>query len=204
MSSLHLSYQKTNKQVAFDTANKDALPLGISSEDLTEQLVQLNELAQQLISFDGEAPKNAEPTKNISMGVKKCHEAGLSCLKTAKFEEAIKHFSEGIKIATNRNKWESFQLTLFETHLCLMNRADAYLMSGKYPEALQDTDLLIKTMNVNPDNFYRRSIAHLELGFLNEAKVDLERGLAFQPNNEKLKRQLLVVMAKIFQEDGDL
>lgn len=203
--SLFVEYNKTNKQVSFDASKKDQLPEGISYKDLNEQIVQLNDLTQQLISFEGgDVPLSTEPSKKITQLVKSSHESGVKALKAAKFEEAIKHFTIGIDAALRRNKWESFQLNLFETHLCLMNRADAYLLAGRFPEAYQDADLLIKTMNVNPDNFYRRSIALLELGLLEESKADLERGLAFQPGNVKLQKQLDVMIAKIDEENGDV
>lgn len=197
-----IDYNKTKKTVSL--AQTTDIPEEYTLEDLREQVSQLNDLSQELISLDSDVPQSAEPTKKISQLIKTSHENGVKSLKAGKFEEAIKHFTIGINVGLKRNKWESFQLTLFEVHLCLMNRADAYLLAGKFPEAYQDANLLIQTMNVNPDNFYRRSIALLELGLLEESKGDLERGLAFQPDNQKLQKQLEVLLKRIDEENGDI
>lgn len=193
------------------TTKKVGISSDVSSEDkdfyneVKEQVTQLNELSKQIIGHNPVPVQ--QPTKEISMKIKKEHEAGIQSLKSGKFEDAISHLNKALNIATcDRNKWEPFQVSLFETHLCLNARADAYLLAGKYDLALQDCSLLISTMNLSAETFYKRSVVFLQLGLLEEAKADLERGLVFAkgPVTERLLKQLQVVRFLIDVENGDL
>lgn len=193
-----LTYDKTTKKVG----PGEVYP-GMLAEDLEAQIAQLNTLTQQLVHTTTDVPQGTQPTKALTIAIKACHEAGAKALRSGRHEEAIRAFSEGISKSISRNRWELFYVTLFETQMCLMSRTDAYLLTGQFDKALQDADFLIKTMSVHPENFFRRSMAYMQLGFLEQAKADLERGLAFSPGDEKLKKQLEIVLKRIDEDNGE-
>ena len=98
---------------------------------------------------------------------------GNAALQAEKFEEAIQHYTEAIKIDTNN-------------HILYSNRSAAYAKVGKYAESLQDAE---KTINLKADwaKGYSRKGAALEL--LNrqeEALKTYEQGLKYDPNNQLL------------------
>lgn len=98
---------------------------------------------------------------------------GNAALQAEKFEEAIQHYTEAIKIDSNN-------------HILYSNRSAAFAKVGKYAESLQDAE---KTIDLKSDwaKGYSRKGAALEL--LNrqeEAIKTYEQGLKHDPSNQLL------------------
>lgn len=170
------------------------------------ELQQLNTLCTELIGILDAIPSPPTPenfNKDMSRMISKLYESGVNGFKNGKIEESIRQFSIAIEVINRRNKFEAFQGTLQELGILLMARADTYLAGKKYVEAFNDADLLIGLMMCSPDNFLRRGVANYFLENYEDARADFQRGLAFDPNNEKLLAELNNCLDKILEENGD-
>lgn len=195
--SLPIIYDPVSKLVSIEeTAAED--------KELQEEIDQLNRLAKDLISTNSEIPESPEPSKQLSPMIKKLVTSGVEALKKRKFPEAIKQLSLAIEMASRRSRWEAFAVQLQELNSILAVRCDAYIMNKQWAEAYNDVDMLLGTQVTTPENFLRRSVAAFNLGRLQQAKVDLERGLCFAENDPRLREQLNNVNKAIAMECGDL
>lgn len=195
--SLPIIYDPVSKVISLEESGK-------SDTELQEEIEQLNRLAKDLISTTSEVPESAEPSKQLSPLIKKLVTSGVEALKKRKFPEAIKQLSLAIEMASRRARWEAFAVQLQELNSILMVRCDAYIMNKQWADAYNDADLLLGTQVNTPDNFLRRAVSSFNLGRLQQAKSDLERGLCFAENDARLKEQLNVVNRAIAVENGDL
>jgi len=195
--SLPIIYDPVSKVISVEESSKN-------DTDLQEEVDQLNRLVKDLVSSNQEVPESPEPSKQLAPLIKKLVTSGIEALKKKKFPEAIKQLSLAIEMASRRSRWEAFAIQLQELNSILMARCDAYIMNKQWAEAYNDADMLLGTQVNTPDNFLRRAVSSFNLGRLQQAKVDLERGLCFAEGDPRLKQQLDVVMRAIAVENGDL
>lgn len=198
-----------NEAVQYDPKTKKLVLSGEGASadpQLKIEIDQLNILTSEVIGCGAEVPPQPSAqnfNQDTSKMVKKLYEGGVQAFKVGKFEEAVKQFSIGIEMISRRYKFESFQFTLQELGLFLMSRADAYLKTMEPLKAFNDADMLIGMMITSPDNFLRRGVANYFLGNYELARADYQRGLAFDPNNQRLLTELEVCLDKILEENGD-
>lgn len=201
MDLLPLSYDQTSKKVSLaeEVASKDF-------KELCIQIEQLNTISNELVSAGSDVPPAPSPqsfNKKLALMTKKLHETAVSLMKTQKYPEAVKAFSTGLEMALRRSKFEPFQMSLQEILIFLMGRCDAYIMDGKFAESYQDADLLCNLIPNVGENHWRRGVSSMNLGRLEKAKSDFERGLAFEETNPKLLQHLEIVKAKIAEANGE-
>ncbi|GMG40866.1 unnamed protein product [Ambrosiozyma monospora] len=202
---LPLAYDSALKKVSLDEdvslSENKALNLEIS---------QLNTLAKELLNTNSEIPPPPAKeffTKNLSMMVRKMHESGVNSMRTSKFPEAAKQFTVALGLATARPKFESFQMTIPETLLCIIGRCDANLKNENYMDAYLDAEILA-TLGPNiPDNHFRKGMALLHLRQLQAAKTSFETALTFGPSNpvilREINKELEHVKHLIAEENGE-
>ncbi|KAH3684575.1 hypothetical protein WICPIJ_004465 [Wickerhamomyces pijperi] len=193
--SLPFDYNNETKQVS--------LSEGITDEALLEEINQLNRLIKDLTSITTEVPESPEPSLQITNMLKKMIAGGVESLKKKQFKDAVTKLTLALEIQHRRTNWEHFGVQLSETNGILQARCDAYIMNKQYIEAYADADMLLSTQVNTVDNFLRKAIAELNLGKLQEAKVDLERGLCFHENDKRLADHLGLVNHAIAVENGE-
>lgn len=170
------------------------------------ELQQLNTICTELIGILDAVPSPPTPenfNKDMSRMISKLYEGGVQAFKNGKIGDSEKQFTIAIEVINRRNKFEAFQGILQELGILLMARADTYLAGKKYVQAFNDADMLIGLMMCSPDNFLRRGVANYFLENYEDARADFQRGLAFDPQNEKLKAELNNCLDKILEENGD-
>lgn len=199
MTVLPIEYDAVSKSVAVGAAEGGA-------RDLPLEVAQLNTLYKDLIQTNKDVPPAAGKethTAQLSQMVQKMHMAAGALMKSQQFDEAAHKYTLALGLAMARSKFESFQMTLPEVLVCLIGRCDAYTNARKFDLALQDVDVLCLLGPQIPDNHLRRGIAHVNLGMLDDAKVDIERGLSFNAKHPILLKMEGIVRQMICEENGD-
>ncbi|KAI0462962.1 hypothetical protein LJB42_003766 [Komagataella kurtzmanii] len=191
---------------SYDVSSKKLKVTG-DYADLEYDIQQLNTLSGEILvnKADVPSPPSKESfDKKLSHMAQKLHESAVSNIKTGKYPEAIKLLTTGLEMVNRRPKYESFQMTLSEMTIFIVTRADAYMMNGDFEGAFNDADLLVTLLPSIPDNYIRRGVALFKMGRYVDAKNNFERGLSFDSDNAKLKKELDFVLKKIDEENGEL
>ncbi|CCH44894.1 Translocation protein [Wickerhamomyces ciferrii] len=195
--SLPITYDPITKIISINESAQN-------DQELKEEIDQLNRLSKDFINLNSEIPESPEPSKTLTPLIKKLVTSGIDAQKRGKHHDAIKQFSLAIDMASRRSRWEAFAIQLQELNLILMARCDSYIMTKNWIDAYNDADMLLGTQVNTPENFLRRATAASNMGRLTQAKYDLERGLCFVEDDERIKTQLGVVNRLIAVENGDL
>jgi translocation protein SEC72 len=190
---MSLTYDSVTKKV---TAVED-------NEKYLEEVDALNRLASDLISSGLDVPENGEPDKNMTSKIQGLVNSAMESMKKRNFSFAIVNITAAIGMASKRKRWESFQIQMQEMVGFLQLRTDAYMMSGKYAEALADADLLIGITALSADNFLRKAVSLVNLKRPEEAKVVLERGLSLHEDHPGLLKYLDLSNKMIASENGE-
>ncbi|KOG97977.1 Sec63 complex subunit SEC72 [Saccharomyces eubayanus] len=187
--------------------NTNSKQISASGADVTQStetnIDQINVLTTSLI---GETNPNFTPQPNeaLSKMIKGLFESGMKNLQQKKLNEALKNVSLAIEMAQRkRAPWEAFAIQLPELHFMLRSKIDLSLVLGKYLEALQDLDFLLGTGLIQPDVFVRKADCLLKLGQWEEARATLERGLAFVPDDMKLRALLIETARNLAEYNGE-
>jgi translocation protein SEC72 len=200
--SLPIIYDSDTKLLSLD---KDQPQVILGNDDTLELRIQeINRLTKDLVATKTEVPESPEPSAALAPLIKKLVTSGIDSLKQKKLKEAIKQLTLAIDMAGRRARWEAFAVQLQELNAILQIRCDAYLLNGDYLEAYNDAEVLISTQTLTADNFLRKAVCALNLGRFDQAKIDLERGLCFHPDNSRMKEHLDLVNRAIDIENGDI
>lgn len=133
-----------------------------------------------MMSMEADAKMRAEKRRKRTLKGRSHKEKGNQALKQGRYEEAIEHYSAGLKIAPH--------ITALHT-----NRAQAYLKLERYAEAIEDCDVLIRFPDFSVPTLvtkahYRRALALAALKRFEEALEDAEEARKLEPKNKQLTR----------------
>lgn len=117
-------------------------------------------------------------TKDLA---EKLKEQGNEAFKNNNWDEAVKHYTEAIKLAES----DSRELSVY-----LKNRAAAYLKQEKYEKALSDCDASLQIVATDPKALFRRSQALESLERFEEAYRDARQVLNVDPANKAIQPTL--------------
>ncbi|XKL66599.1 hypothetical protein PGB90_010019 [Kerria lacca] len=102
---------------------------------------------------------------------------GNAALNLGKFDEAIKFYTEAIKLDSNN-------------HVLYSNRSAAYCKCFKFKEALSDAEKTVSLKADWPKGYSRLGSALYNLGRIEEAAEAYEKGLTYDPTNTQMKESL--------------
>ncbi|SJK86265.1 Cyclophilin type peptidyl-prolyl cis-trans isomerase/CLD [Babesia microti strain RI] len=115
------------------------------------------------------------------------------------FPIAITFYQEAIDYLSGRDDWDPAQQSasaplLSASHL---NLANCYLKTGEYSKAIESSNNALKLDKNNVKAYYRRGIARMSFGFLQEACDDFKKVIALEPDNVQGKNSLAQCMHKL-------
>ncbi len=90
--------------------------------------------------------------------------------------------SAGIKASTKELKIQ-----------CLLNLSMCHLRLKSYQYAVETTTKVLTLDSNNSKALYRRGVANLELGNVDEAYLDLSRAKEYDPNSKAIRDQLIII-----------
>lgn len=117
-----------------------------------------------------------------------CKSRGNESLKAKDYDQAIKWYTEAIK--------------LHENHVYFSNRSAAYLSKGFADSALKDANKCIEIKSDWPKGYSRKGAALHKLKKYDKSIEAYKQGLALDPNNAGLKSGLEAVEAEKNQPAG--
>lgn len=150
-------------------------------------MTSLNQLSRAFNSLPSEAVAPPSPAKppppQRSAQISKLKDSGNAAFKAHKFNEAIRFYSLAIDMALARPPWEAAALCRDETVILLCNRSAAKFALNEFAESLADAEAVVELKKPWPKGHFRKCKALQAMGRLEEAKIAIELGLMYDPND---------------------
>lgn len=121
-----------------------------------------------------------DPTKQAAEAEKKL---GNELFATKKYEEAIKHYNEAIRLDPDNAVFYS-------------NRSACHASMQNWQQALEDALQCVAKDGNFIKGYFRLAIAQAELGYFDDAETTCRAALSKEPENEHAVKQLKSVRAK--------
>lgn len=154
------------------------------SRALTAELEQLNALHRSLLGLDGPAASTGVPPPPIPVNPKrtanvtKLRDNGNQEFRKQRYPEAIRLYTLGTQMATQRPLWEPAALVREEVSSLLANRAQAHMALQQWAEGAVDAEASVEARRVgNAKAWWRRGKCLMEMGRLDEAREWVKKGL---------------------------
>ncbi|MCK7460642.1 MAG: hypothetical protein MZU84_00400 [Sphingobacterium sp.] len=109
---------------------------------------------------------------------------------SAYFNRALVYGNENRNIEAIEDYRLALQYQPEKAQKIINNRSNLYLISGRYPEAIQDLDYLITKDRGNFVYYYNRAFAKQQLNDISGAVTDYMRALELNPDDRMSRMQL--------------
>ncbi len=150
-------------------------------------MTSLNQLSRAFNSLPSDAVAPPSPAKppppQRSAQIAKLKDSGNAAFKAHRFNEAIRFYSLAIDMALARPPWEAAALCRDETVILLCNRSAARFALNEFAESLADAEAVVELKKPWPKGHFRKCKALQAIGRLEEAKIAIELGLMYDPND---------------------
>ena len=130
-------------------------------------------------------PPTKQPPIARSTQIAKLRDSGTSSLKLNKYDDAIRYYTLAIEMALARPPWELAAICRDEAVVCLAHRSMVRLQMGDFPEALADAEAVVELKRGWAKGYFRKAKALQAMGELDNAKVAVEMGLMYDPNDNE-------------------
>ncbi|KAI8139949.1 hypothetical protein BJV82DRAFT_672047 [Fennellomyces sp. T-0311] len=117
-----------------------------------------------------------EEGKQLQEKAQEEKDKGNGAFQKQRYSEAAMHYTRALELSTSEGKEHR--------PVYFTNRAMAYLKLSKYAEAADDCTRALELQPMNIKALWRRGMARRELGRLEEARQDFEKGLAIEPGSK--------------------
>jgi translocation protein SEC72 len=128
-------------------------------------------------------PPNKAPPLAHSEKINKLRDSGVRSLKIHKLEDALNYFNYAIEMSLSRSPWEPAALCRDETVILLAQRSAVRFQLKEYAESLADAEAIVLLKKPWAKGHFRKGKALQAMGLLEEAKLAIELGLLFDPND---------------------
>ncbi|GAB1607343.1 LON peptidase N-terminal domain and RING finger protein 1-like [Argonauta hians] len=125
--------------------------------------------------------------KHVS--AEKLHIQAKQLMKSSQSEQAIHVFTQALKQAPS-------------SHFVLISRSSAYLTLRKYTQALNDVEAVIKMQPTLSQGYYQKGVVLYEMQKYAESVSSYLDCLTIDPSNTTTKKQLMLALHKLLQEDA--
>ncbi|GAO18554.1 uncharacterized protein UV8b_00838 [Ustilaginoidea virens] len=168
-----------------------AISASKQSRALAAELQQLNALHRALLTLDGSSmgvppppiPVNPKRTGQVT----KLRDNGNAEYRRGKYAEALRLYSLGIQMASQRPLWEPAQLVREEVSGLLANRAQTHMALHNWPEGAVDAEASVEARRIgNAKGWWRKGQCLLEMGRLDEAREWVKQGLEVEGEEAEL------------------
>lgn len=181
--------------------------LNIALEDI--HLHVLTESAKEITESQKAAANEAPPVENLQLSAQEWFEKGYIFREAEDWDEAIRCFTEAIRLEPNFAKAYSFRGDAFrakndlasamkdhnESVRLRINAGDAFAAygirgyaresGGDLPGAIEDYTRAINMKSDEPSLYDLRGLARMSIGDLDGAMKDFDTALSFRPNKVK-------------------
>ncbi|KAI9807380.1 MAG: hypothetical protein M1833_000124 [Piccolia ochrophora] len=168
--------------------------------DLSSELSQLNTLHRSLVtSLETPVPPPPVPVNpRRSANITRLRESGNTALRKGDVPEALKLYTYGIRMASERPPWEPAGLVRDELAGLYANRAQAHMAGQGWAEAAVDAETSVECKKVgNAKGWWRRAKCLMEMGRAEEARDWIARGLEYEGKDADMVGLMGEVEAKL-------
>ncbi|KAK7206061.1 hypothetical protein BZA70DRAFT_123071 [Myxozyma melibiosi] len=196
--------------INFDPVTKHLSLSSTSSPDdpLATALSAVNTLHRDLINLNADVPPPPNQINGrLTEQVRKLKDSGNQAFKRTAYADAIRMYTLAIEMALKRPAWEAAGYQREEICLLYSNRAQAYMSTAAWGEALADSEAAIFLKRSFTKAHYRKGKCLQNMGRLRDAKdayeLGLESGATAEGGSEAELKTALAEVEELMRQSGN-